>query len=91
MGTALPRLTDFYMERAMFSSQQSDRPAERQPGNLYQPSGRENLERGDYAGHVMGSSVYTQAALSPGRVLLAAGVGLAVFAGIRSLANSGKH
>ena len=90
MGTALPRLTDFYMERAMFSSQRSDVPAEEQRGNLYGPSGEENLERGGYEGHVMQSSVYTQAALSPGRMLLAAGVGLAVFAGIRSLTNSGK-
>ena len=90
MGTALPRLTDFYMERAMFSSQRSNVPAGEQPGNLYEPSGEENLERGDYAGHVMESSVYTQATLSPGRMLLAAGVGLAVFAGVRSLANSGK-
>ena len=90
MGTALPRLTDFYMERSMFSSQQSDQPAEGRPGNLYGPSGEENLERGGYTGHVMESSVYTQATLSPGRMLLAAGLGLAVFAGIRSIANSGK-
>jgi short-subunit dehydrogenase len=90
MGAALPRLTDFYMERAMFSSQQSAEPDEGRPGNLYRPSGEENLERGGYEGHVVESSVYTQAALSPGRMLLAAGVGLAVFAGIRSLANSGK-
>jgi hypothetical protein len=90
MGTALPRLTDFYMERTMFSSQRSDEPAEQRSGNLYGPSGEENLERGGYEGHVMQSSVYTQAALSPARMLLAAGVGLAVFAGIRSLANSGK-
>jgi short-subunit dehydrogenase len=90
MGAALPRLTDFYMERAMFSSQQSDVPAAGRPGNLYEPSGKENLERGSYEGHVRESSVYTQAALSPGRMLLAAGVGLAIFAGIRSLTNSGK-
>ena len=38
----------------------------------------------------MESSIYTQAALSPGRMLLAAGVGLAVFAGIEALTNSGK-
>jgi hypothetical protein len=91
MGTALPRLTDFYMERAMFSSQRSDVPAEARAGNLYQPSGQENLERGGYQGHVMQSSIYTQATLSPARMLLAAGVGLAVFAGIRSIANSGKQ
>ena len=90
LGTALPRLTDFYMERAMFDSQRSDIPSEGSPGNLYEPSGEENVERGGYRGHVMRSSMYTQAALSPARALLAAGVGLAIFAGIRSLTNSGK-
>jgi short-subunit dehydrogenase len=88
LGTALPRLTDFYMERAMFSAQRSDVPAEGRPGNLYQPSGQENSERGGYPGHVLRSSVYTRAALSPGKALLAAGLGLAVFAGIRSLTDS---
>jgi NAD(P)-dependent dehydrogenase (short-subunit alcohol dehydrogenase family) len=90
LGTALPRLTDFYMERAMFDAQRSDTPAERTGGNLYQSGGGENVERGGYAGHVMQSSLYTQAALSPAKALLAAGLGLAVFAGIRSIANSGK-
>jgi NAD(P)-dependent dehydrogenase (short-subunit alcohol dehydrogenase family) len=90
LGTALPRLTDLYMERAMFKSQRSDLPSEGRPGNLYQPSEQENLERGDYQGHVMRSSVYTQAALWPGRALLVAGLGLAVFAGIRSLTSSGE-
>ena len=90
LGTALPRLTDFYMERSMFSSQRSDVPAEDGPGNLYLPSGEENSERGGYQGHVMRSSMYTRAALSPARALLAAGLGLAVFAGIRSLTHSGE-
>ena len=49
------------------------------------------MERGSYSGHVMRSSIYTQTALSPGRALLAAGVGLAVFSEIRSLTNSGKE
>jgi short-subunit dehydrogenase len=88
LGSALPRLTDFYMERAMFGSQRSDAPTEERTGNLYQPSGEENAERGDYRGHVMRSSMYTRAALSPGKALLAAGLGLAVFAGIRSLTGS---
>jgi len=91
LGTALPRLTDFYMERAMFTGQRSDAPAEHRPDNLYQPGGEENLERGNYSGHVMRSSLYTQAALSPAKALLAAGLGLAVFAGIRSLTNSGER
>jgi short-subunit dehydrogenase len=89
MGAALPRLTDYYMERTMFSSQRSELPARGTAGNLYDTVGRENVERGAYRVHVSRSSWYTQAQLSRGRVLLAAGLGLAVFAGIRSLANSG--
>jgi hypothetical protein len=87
VGTALPRLTDFYMERSMFSSQRSDVPAEQGEGNLYQPSGR-GKERGEYQGLVRRSSLYTQTALSPAKALLAAGLGLAVIAGIRSLTSS---
>jgi NAD(P)-dependent dehydrogenase (short-subunit alcohol dehydrogenase family) len=86
LGNALPRLTDFYMERAMFSSQRSDIPAGERPDNLYAHSLQEGMERGGYTGHVMQSSAYTRAALSPGKALLAAGLGLAVFAGLRSLA-----
>ncbi|MDQ3222272.1 MAG: short-chain dehydrogenase, partial [Gemmatimonadota bacterium] len=88
LGGALPRLTDFYMERAMFDSQRSDIPTEERPGNLYVHSPDEGRERGGYHGHVMQSSVYTRAALSPGKALLAAGLGLALFAGIRSLSGS---
>jgi hypothetical protein len=72
----------------MFSRQQSDEPAEQRAGNLYQPSTEEGQERGQYQGMVRHSSLYTQAALSPGRALLAAGVGLVVFAGLRRLTNS---
>jgi short-subunit dehydrogenase len=88
LGTAMPRLTDIYMERAMFSSQRSEVPSAAGEGNLYAPAARGLRERGGYRGHVMRSSMYTRAALSPGRALLAAGLGLAVFAGIRSLASS---
>jgi NAD(P)-dependent dehydrogenase (short-subunit alcohol dehydrogenase family) len=88
VGIALPRLTDFYMERSMFSSQRSDEPAEPRTGNLYQSSGGEAKERGEYRGLVRRSSLYTQTALSPAKALLAAGLGLAVFAGIRSLTSS---
>jgi short-subunit dehydrogenase len=90
LGTALPRLTDFYMERSMFESQRSDIPAETAEGNLYHSAGPKRPERGGYQGHVMRSSLYTSAALSPAKALIAAGLGLAVFAGIRSLANSGE-
>jgi len=88
LGSALPRLTDFYMERAMFDSQRSDIPAGERPDNLYVHSPEEGMERGGYSGHVMKSSAYTRAALSPGKALIAAGLGLALFAGIRSLASS---
>lgn len=89
VSSALPRLTDYYMERSMFSSQRSDLPAEGRPGNLYEPAVAENVETGGYEGHVLRSSRYTEFALSPARALLAAGLGLALFAGIRSLTNSG--
>lgn len=72
----------------MFDSQRSDVPSGDRPGNLYVHSPNEGRERGDYRGHVMESSGYTLAALSPGKALLAAGLGLAVFAGLRSLAGS---
>jgi NAD(P)-dependent dehydrogenase (short-subunit alcohol dehydrogenase family) len=85
LGSALPRLTDFYMERAMFDSQRSDVPAGERADNLYVHSPEEGEERGGYRGHVMQSSAYTRVALSPGKALLAAGLGLAVFAGLRSL------
>ncbi|MGH7510450.1 MAG: SDR family oxidoreductase [Gemmatimonadales bacterium] len=88
LGTAMPRLTDFYMERAMFDAQRSDTPAVERAGNLYTHPAEEGMERGGYPGHVMQSSAYTRAALSPGKALLAAGLGLAVFAGIRSLGRS---
>ena len=82
VGTALPRLTDLYMERAMFDSQRSDIPAGERPDNLYVHAPEEGQERGSYSGHVMQSSAYTRVALSPGKALLAAGLGLAVFAGL---------
>jgi hypothetical protein len=76
------------MERAMFDAQRSETPAGEGQGNLYAPAAEGSRERGGYAGHVMRSSVYTKAAMSPGKALIAAGLGLAVFAGIRSLARS---
>jgi NAD(P)-dependent dehydrogenase (short-subunit alcohol dehydrogenase family) len=88
LGMTLPHLTDLYMERAMFSSQRSDAPARSRAGNLYQSAAEGARERGGYQGHVRRSSLYTRAALSPGKALLAAGLGLAVFAGIKSLASS---
>ena len=84
-GAAFPRLTDWYMQRTMFRAQQTARPAQRRVDNLFDVPAVEGDERGDYAGHVMRSSLYTRAALDPARAFAAAGLGLAVFAGIRAL------
>ena len=88
----VPRLTDMWIEAAMFDAQQSDRPNNRHD-SLYAPS-EGGKERGGYPGHVAESSVYTKAKLHPliaGSLI--AGLGFAAFAGWRSLArtnNSGS-
>jgi NAD(P)-dependent dehydrogenase (short-subunit alcohol dehydrogenase family) len=84
-GTAAPRLTDRYMEHAMFRGQQSRQPARPREDNLFGPPAHEGEERGSYTGHVMRSSLYTRLVLSPGRALAAAGLGLAAYAGVRVL------
>ena len=65
-----PRLMDVYMERAMFSQQQSDRPARPREENALYAAGNGGRggtlrERGGYGGHVAETSVYTTAALHP--------------------------
>lgn len=81
LGNVAPRLTDRYMERTMFDQQKSDRPADRKRRDaLYRPQRGDMAERGDYPGHVMKSSAYTQSVLHPGKVALGAaalGIGLA--------------
>ena len=65
MEKMAPRLTDRYMERALFKQQQ--RPARgRQSEGLY-AHGRGMMERGGYGedGHVMESSMYTKASTHP--------------------------
>jgi short-subunit dehydrogenase len=76
-----PRLTDRVMEKVMFRQQQKpgqpSRPGRRDA--LYQASNGAR-ERGNYEGHVMKSSMYTQAALHPiftGLLFGAAGVAIA--------------
>ena len=88
-GHYAPRLTDKVIEAAMFDVQQSDRP---KPNNrrdsLYAPS-KDGKERGGYPGHVAESSVYTKAKLHPVIASsLIAGLGLAAFAGWRSLSKT---
>ena len=82
-----PRAADRVMERTMFSAQKSDRPATaNRDDNLYHPDLTGPRERGRLSGPVLSHSLYTSAVLHPARtVLAAAGVGLAVAAGMRAL------
>jgi hypothetical protein len=64
-GTYLPRITDKLMERTMIKTQRSSKPAPRAHEDaLYRPTNGLD-ERGDYRGRVLGSSLYTYAALHP--------------------------
>lgn len=83
-----PRLTDKYMQATSIEGMKSDRPPRpREENALDRPS--ENLaERGNYTGHVMETSLYTQASLHP--VLAGAaivGAGLAIAALVRATQN----
>ncbi|HEX7227701.1 MAG TPA: short-chain dehydrogenase, partial [Candidatus Binatia bacterium] len=92
-GQHAPRLTDKVIGATLFDLQKSDRPkARNRRDSLYAPS-KDGEERGVYPGHVAESSAYTKASLHP---LLAgtliAGLGLAAYAGWRSLsANTGGN
>jgi short-subunit dehydrogenase len=81
MGRLAPRLTDKYMEATGFDQQKGSEQAGTQKGSLYWP-GSDGQERGSYKGHVMRTSAYTRARLSPLRFALpvAALVALAAFA-----------
>jgi NAD(P)-dependent dehydrogenase (short-subunit alcohol dehydrogenase family) len=87
MGKMSPRMNDRYMEATMFNAQKRDEMArwDRRDA-LYGPMPGSGRERGNYPGHVMGSSLYTRAALNPGMVLaFAALVGVAL--ALRARAN----
>lgn len=86
LGYYAPRLADKYMESMVIPAMQSDRqPRPLEQNALDKPS--EHLaERGNYAGHVAQSSLYTQASLHPMLTAAAvAGTGLAVGALLRAL------
>ena len=81
-------LTDKYLERSGFEDQKSGQPPQRsRDGNLWEPTDEfDGEERGLWDGHVMQSSLYTKAALHPlVTTIAAAGVGLAIVAGIQAL------
>ena len=58
-----PRLTDKFMERAMWNQQKRFDREQPRDGSLDAPQ-RDGRAHGRYRGHVMRSSVYTRAALS---------------------------
>lgn len=72
LGRVLPGLMDSYMEASMFDQQKTDepRPRKRRDG-LYKPVKKDIAERGNYDGHVMGSSIYTGTKMHPLRTAFA--------------------
>jgi NAD(P)-dependent dehydrogenase (short-subunit alcohol dehydrogenase family) len=73
-----PRLADLYMERWTFDSQRTDIPTNGRADNLHHPVANDGGARGrHWSGHTRESSVYTSAALHPGRTAAAGGVLLA--------------
>src|SRR6185436_15594201 len=83
MGHLAPRLTDAFMERAMFNQQKGHDRTHQAEGNLYRPQ-RDGRAHGPYRGHVMKSSAYTRAALSDvTRALPFVAAGVALAAGVR--------
>jgi short-subunit dehydrogenase len=85
-----PRLTDLYMERSTFDAQSSDVPvAAGRPDNLYVPLPNDGGERGRYwSGRTKRTSLYTWAALHPGRaaaLAAVAGAGIAALVSLPSL------
>jgi hypothetical protein len=86
MSNVAPRLADRYMERSTFDSQRTDiaLAAERRD-NLYEPVSDDGGERGrNWSGHVSHRSLYTAAALNPGKAaMVAAAFGIALAAGFR--------
>ena len=86
ISNAAPALADMYMERTMFRSQQTDRPTNGRPDNLYTPVAHDGGRRGrNWTGRTMESSLYTAATLHP-RVALATVVGCLCAAAAAALA-----
>jgi short-subunit dehydrogenase len=85
MGHIAPRLTDRFMQRAMFEQQTTQDREQAREGNLDRPQ-RDGRTTGTQPRYTMASSAYTRAALSPmTRVLPFAAAGLAFAAGVRRL------
>ena len=82
-GAMAPRLTDKYMERAMFAQQQDPEGRNRTMDSLYRPK-RDGRRSGPYDGRVLQSSAYTSAKMSRVTMALPWIAAAAVFvAGVR--------
>jgi short-subunit dehydrogenase len=85
MGSVAPRMTDKYMENAMFSQQQDPEGRNRTMDSLYRPK-RDGRRTGPYDGHVMQSSAYTRAKMSNvGQALPWVAAAAIFLAGVRRL------
>jgi short-subunit dehydrogenase len=81
LGQYAPRLTDYYMEHAMFAAQQSGEVRDDHGDNLYEAGNCNLRQRGEHQGRVRASSVYTTASLHPWMTTtLLASAGLAALA-----------
>ncbi|MGQ0642501.1 MAG: SDR family oxidoreductase [Gemmatimonadaceae bacterium] len=86
LASALPRVTDRYMERTTFDSQKTDVPiADSRRDNLYEPLPNDGGERGrNWSGRTAERSIYTAAVLNPRKALtIAASAGIALLGAAR--------
>jgi len=85
LGSVAPSLTDWLMQKTMFSAQRTDKPP-RTGDTIYRPSAYDGGERGGYDGHIMRTSAFTAARLHPVTAVAAlTGLSLAVFGGMRAM------
>src|SRR6266542_2504975 len=83
MGRVAPRTMDVYMERSLFDQQKDKSGRVRTQDSLYRPT-RDGDASGAYEGHVMRSSLYTQAVMSDfTRALPFIAAGAVIAAGVR--------
>jgi NAD(P)-dependent dehydrogenase (short-subunit alcohol dehydrogenase family) len=90
-----PRLADVVGEQLLAPQEAGHRPARPRADNLWRPAdvpvAERAQERGSFEGRVHGRSAYTAATQRPGvTALVAAGIGLAVAAGVRGLVGGAR-
>ncbi len=88
MGVFAPRMTDYYMERKLFSAQKKDYRTGR-PDALYEPT-HDSSRRGSTQGHEMRRATLTRVMLSDaGRALSLVAIGGMVAAAVASMRRTG--